>query len=309
LGQLIRFPIERRVDQPVPAVAQGPQALPALTDHDIAHEMAVAGGDESLQLALVALDQPCDRTFGEALSLLAIARLSATAAAFRTIEVALIERLLSRSLCPGRRERIAEAFASLLGRPELNALLVPHLASDDAITRRVVAAALGAPDNREAFDALTGVLNDADADVTVAAVAALANIGHPRTIDVFRTVLAACPPRPLRLAILRRLRALPPSASEQTAIEHLTDADPEVRLAAAMALDPPVSREAWAAAHALARDGDARVRVLAVALIEQDRAAVAIEAIAPLVDDRSPRVRRVAADAVRRLAHARRAEG
>ena len=41
-------------------------------------------------------------------------------------------RLLSRGLCAGRRERIAEAFASLLGRPELNALLIPHLASDDA---------------------------------------------------------------------------------------------------------------------------------------------------------------------------------
>ncbi len=308
MGELIRFPVERRVGPSVPA-AQTAQALPALSDHDLAQELAVAVGDESLGLALAALDQPCDRVFGDALSLLAIARLTTDAATFQTIEVALVERLLSRSLTVERRERIAEAFASLLGRPELNALLIPHLASDDAITRRVVAAALGAADNRGSFEALTAALSDPDAEVAVAAVVALANIGHPRTIDVFRTVLAACPPRPLRLAILRRLRALPPSAAEQTAIEHLSDVDPEVRLAAAMALDLPVSREAWEAAHALVGDPDARVRVLAVALVEQDDAPSAIRTLAPLLEDRSPRVRRVASEAVRRLAHVRCAEG
>ena len=308
MGQLIRFPVERAA-RPAPVGKQDVQALPALSDHDLAHELASAVGEESLDLALAALDLPCDRTFGEALSLLAIARLTASEAAFQTIEVALIERLLARSLCETRRERIAEAFASLLGRPALNTLLTPHLASDDPTTRRVVAAALGAADNRGVFEALAGALSDPDPGVAVAAVTSLANIGHPRTLDVFRTVLAACPPRPLRLAILRRLRALPPSAAERTAVEHLADTDPEVRLAAAMALDPPVSREAWEAARRLVNDNDARVRVLAVALLEQDDAPQAIDALVPLLRDRSPRVRRVATEAVRRLDHARRAEG
>jgi HEAT repeat protein len=236
-----------------------------------------------------------DRAHDDALAVLPLLH---DALADAELSEGLLARLLDRSRCPRGQERLAATFSALEGNRERSASLLQQLQGGTEDERVTAAVALGSRGNEAAVAALQQALCDACLRVRVAAVEALADIACDAAIDALLDLVEEEGHEPrLLCAALSGLRGGAGARLETTLRLHLAHGHTEVRLSALTSLRELPALAEGAFVRDLLSDEDARVRALALGVLERHGDAADREAAQAMLADPDPRVRGMARDA------------
>ena len=210
--------------------------------------------------------------------------------------------LFSPSLSFEAREALAETFAAALSGGVFCPLLVEKLRTGEEDDRVIAALALAWRGNRNALSALGLGLEDPVLRVRMACARALGEVGEAQAAALLLSALERDPAPALRLALLSSLRRLQHPRGDEALLGALVEGGAEAQLGALVALSqrPTASSVPWL--RPLLGAPDARVRALAVSLLERVGDACDLDRVRSLVDDDNPRVRALARDAAVALA-------
>jgi HEAT repeat protein len=217
-----------------------------------------------------------------------------------------VEELLTRAFhrdCQPRLRAELASLAAALSSGERTASLLVQLESDDEETRLTACVALGSRGNTAAVPALRRAVDDESPRVRVAALRALCDVGGRQAGQALAEILARTAELDDELVrtLLQTVSRAGGDDAELCLLAHLEHARATVRLAALAALRALEVFRRTDAVRGLLADGDVRVRLHALSVLERHGGPADVDAVRERLSDPDPRVRAMARDALQAL--------
>lgn len=212
---------------------------------------------------------------------------------------ALLAQVTTASQAPRLRLDAATRLGELYGHPDLQQMMTPLLEDKDSCTRSCAALAIGYPGNLRAIFPLLAMLDDEDFAVRESALLALGGLRDSRVMSFVLEALER-EPRLLKTA-LRALRLLDAEQTEpifRCFLSHDDNSIALLALGAYLFVDDIIAADI--ALSKLDCDDD-RQRLLALQILANWGRRHDLEAILPLLQDPSPKVRRQAALSIQEI--------